>query len=194
MLPRIPRSPSLSSFSVGPPCGSIGLSGENIGHQNRLPLHLWYRFDKPGAYEVKYTDWRAMATTPGAPPQTETAWTRVEIQPAQPWKPGPPPQDAAEAISDYLPSILGFPGPASSEDTAALSELQPFQLYAVTADLCEVVLGLLHQPALLGAAEHLGRSHGHFRGYAALLVAGALQTGRDATPRRAADGGRLLSS
>ena len=114
MLPRIPQSPSIGSFSVGLACGSIGLPGEQIGHQYRLPLHLWYRFDKPGAYQVKYRGWRPMSGPPGAPPQAsqESAWTRIEIQPAQPWRPGPPPQDPAEAISDYLPSILGFPDDA----------------------------------------------------------------------------------
>jgi hypothetical protein len=114
MLPRIPQSPSIGGSSQGLMCGSIGLPGHEIGHQNRLPLHLWYRFDKPGAYEVKYTGWRAMAGPPSAPPQVsaETAWTRIEIQPAQSWKPGPPPQDPAEAISDYLPGILGFPDDA----------------------------------------------------------------------------------
>jgi hypothetical protein len=113
-LPRIPQSPSIGASSQGLLCGSIGLPGREIGHQNRLPLHLWYRFDKPGAYEVKYTGWRAIAGPPGAPRQVsaETAWTRIEIQPAKLWKPRPPPQDPAEAISDYLPSILGFPDDA----------------------------------------------------------------------------------
>jgi len=45
-------------------------------------------------------------------PLTQTAWTRIEIQPAQPWTPGRPPQDPGEALSDYLPGILGLPDDA----------------------------------------------------------------------------------
>ena len=52
----------------------------------------------------------------------------------------------------------------------SLHQLQPFQLYAVAADLGEVVLGLLHKPAFLGAAENLGQPHGHFGRYATLPV------------------------
>src|ERR1017187_7586612 len=48
----------------------------------------------------------------------------------------------------------------------ALNEFQPFQLYAVAADLGKVVLGLLHKPAFLVAAENLGQPHGHFGRYA----------------------------
>jgi hypothetical protein len=41
-------------------------------------------------------------------------------------------------------------------NAAALSQLQPLQLYAVVADLCEVVLRLLRQPAFGAAVENLG--------------------------------------
>ena len=47
-----------------------------------------------------------------AQPIFQTAWTRIEIQPAQPGAPGKPPQDPGEALSDYLPGILGFPDDA----------------------------------------------------------------------------------
>ncbi len=48
--------------------------------------------------------------------------------------------------------------------------LQPFQLYSFAADLCKVVLGLLHKPALFASAENLGQPHGHFGRYTALPV------------------------
>ncbi len=38
----------------GPPCGGYGRR-RRIGLENRLPLHLLYRFDEPGMYEVRLT-------------------------------------------------------------------------------------------------------------------------------------------
>ena len=38
------------------------------------------------------------------------------------------------------------------------------------ADLCKVVLSLLYQPDLPGAAENLREPHGHFRRYAAFPI------------------------
>lgn len=43
-----------------------------------------------------------------------------------------------------------------------LSEFQPFELQPVRPDLCEVVLGLLQQPAFGDTAEDQGKSHSHF--------------------------------
>jgi len=51
-----------------------------------------------------------------------------------------------------------------------LDEFQLFQLHLAAAYLGKVVLGLLHKPAFLSAAENLGQPDGHFGGYAALLV------------------------
>jgi hypothetical protein len=95
-----------SGFVNGLMCGSIGIPGHPMQHRNRLPLHLQYRFDQPGVYEVRYT---RQSGTRGSQPIFQTAWTSIEIQPAQPFTPVAPPQDPAEALSDYLPSILGFP-------------------------------------------------------------------------------------
>ena len=38
-----------------------------------------------------------------------SSWTRVEVQPAAPAPIGSPPQDPVEILSDFLPSLLGFP-------------------------------------------------------------------------------------
>lgn len=106
-LPRIPMQPG-AHIRMGLTCGNIGIPGHEIRHKNRLPLHLQYRFDQPGVYEVRYT-----RRVPGdVTPAFQTAWTRIEILPAQPGAPVAPPQDPAEAISDYLPGILGFPDAA----------------------------------------------------------------------------------
>jgi hypothetical protein len=48
----------------------------------------------------------------GSQPIFQTAWTPIEILPAPPGAPGAPPQDSVEALSDYLPAILGFPDDA----------------------------------------------------------------------------------
>lgn len=53
---------------------------------------------------------------------------------------------------------------------AELNQFQPLQLYTLAVGLGEVVLGLSHQPALLGAAENPGQPHGHFGRDAALPV------------------------
>lgn len=47
LLPRIPMR-SLGGIANGLMCGSIGIAGHEIRHKNRLPLHLQYRFDRPG--------------------------------------------------------------------------------------------------------------------------------------------------
>src|ERR1017187_6961884 len=73
----------------------------------------------------------------------------------------------------------------SATGEEALTESQPFQLYAVAADLGKVVLGLLHKPAFLVAAENLGQPHGHFGRYAALPVTSSESVLR-VTPRAAA--------
>src|SRR5207237_1155445 len=71
-----------------------------------------YRFDKPGPYEVRYTRRRGLPATRDSQPVVQTAWTQIEILPAQHETPHPEPEDPAEELSDYLPSILGFPDDA----------------------------------------------------------------------------------
>jgi hypothetical protein len=122
LLPRIPM-PTASGIGLGLMCGNIGIPGHEMQHKSRLPLHLQYRFDKPGAYEVRYTRRRGLPGTRDSQPIFQTAWTRIDIQPAQPGAPGAPPQDPGEALSDYLPGILGFP------DNATLGALVAEYLY-----------------------------------------------------------------
>jgi len=93
----------------GNPCGFIGLPKEPQ-HQGRLPLHLQYRFDQPGVYEVRLTTRRPMDAA-----VSSIGWTAIEIQPAAAQQRArwmaetAPPPDAVEALTDYLPGILGVP-------------------------------------------------------------------------------------
>ena len=111
LLPRIPMR-ATGGLPNGLMCGNISIPGHEMQHKSRLPLHLQYRFDKPGVYEVRYTRRRGLPGTRDSQPIFQTAWTRIEIQPAQTGTPVAPPQDPAEALSDYLPGILGFPDDA----------------------------------------------------------------------------------
>lgn len=110
LLPRIPMR-ATSGIGFGLMCGNIGIPGHEIQHKGRLPLHLQYRFDQPGVYEVRYTRRRGLPGMRDSEPIFQTAWTRIEIRPA-PGALGAPPQDPGEALSDYLPGILGFPDAA----------------------------------------------------------------------------------
>ena len=67
LLRRIPMRPQAESPN-GPMCGNIGIPGHEMQHKNRLPLHLQYRFDKPGPYEVRYTRRRGLPGTTDSQP------------------------------------------------------------------------------------------------------------------------------
>lgn len=108
LLPRIVVRYS-SRASAGISCGAIGIPGRPMKHLGRLPLHLQYRFETPGIYEVRYS----RKADQYGPRSDETlfrsAWTRVEVQPAAPAPIDSPPQDPVEILSDFLPSLLGVP-------------------------------------------------------------------------------------
>ena len=104
-------------------CGSYRV-GSALTHIGRLPLHLLYRFDAPGTYEVRLSVWGSPV---GFGPQTElrarSEWTPIEVFPSQPkqraqWLEAMrarAPVDAAEVLSDTLPSLLGAPDDISFE-------------------------------------------------------------------------------
>src|SRR5215475_6319348 len=108
LLPRI-----VVRYSIRAPgglsCGVIGIPGRPMKHLGRLPLHLQYRFETPGVYEVRYT----RKAEEFGPRRDEalfrSAWTPVEVQPAAPATIASPPQDPVEILSDFLPGILGVP-------------------------------------------------------------------------------------
>lgn len=104
-------------------CGSYALPSEPRA-VDRLPLHLLYRFDTPGTYEVRFT----LRTGPsGMSPQAEiraqSEWTPIEILPSNPRQRAEcldalrqrAQADTAEILPDVLPSVLGLPDEASLE-------------------------------------------------------------------------------
>jgi hypothetical protein len=99
-------------------CGSYGVDTQP-GLADRLPLHLLYRFDKPGTYEVRLN---------------RSAWTPIEILPQRTGQRTAllteaaknPPTGSGTILSDFLPNILGFPDDESFEILAAYL-YHPFQ-------------------------------------------------------------------
>jgi len=90
---------------------------------HRLPLHLVFPMDRPGTYEVRYTEYSPHWEVP-----LQSAWTPIEIQPApppprpamlQPQAPAPP-RDTVELLAHFLPSLL------SQRDEPALRLLAPY--------------------------------------------------------------------
>ncbi len=81
-------------------------------NRSRLPLHLIYRFDQPGLYEVRYTG-RDM----GGQVLVRSGWLQFEVQDFPPSKRAAwlaemrraAPSDPVELLSDFLPSILAMP-------------------------------------------------------------------------------------
>lgn len=99
--------PVLGGVYSGPSCpGTIGL-GNGEGRKSRLPLHLQYRFDQPGVYEVRLSQY-AMFFHSGDI-EAQSAWTPIEVLPAVPRTIGPHPQDPAEILSGFLPDLLALP-------------------------------------------------------------------------------------
>jgi hypothetical protein len=109
--------------SPGNVCGSYAPAREAPG-AGSLPLHLLYKFDEPGTYEVRYTLWsEPPEMTHRADFRIQSEWTRIEVLPSLPGQRAQwlnalrrnPPQDAAALLSDVLPSLLGFPDAESLE-------------------------------------------------------------------------------
>lgn len=103
-LPRIPVR--LTGGMVnGNPCGTIGVGSHPATHTGRLPLHLQYRFDLPGVYEVRYTSREFLHREI----VLQSEWTRITVLPAEarPATVGTMPADPADVLSDWLPSLLG---------------------------------------------------------------------------------------
>jgi hypothetical protein len=107
LLPRIVLHQSCA-IAGGLSCGNIGIPGHPMKYPGRLPLHLQYRFETPGVYEVRYTRKADQYGPRSADALFRSAWTRMEVQPKAQIKIGSPPQNPAEVLSDFLPSILGF--------------------------------------------------------------------------------------
>lgn len=98
-------------------CGGLYLPGKPQ-RPGSIPLHVMYRFDQPGIYEVRYVE-QQVALSP---------WTPIEIQAATAadrttWLAdvsSRAPSDATGLLSGYLPDILGVP------DEQSLQLLAPY--------------------------------------------------------------------
>jgi hypothetical protein len=111
--------------------GSLG--GGVVSADVPLPLHLQYRFDQAGKYEILYIGTR----TEPVPPRgmrtvvvEESVWTEIEVQPfpearRSEWireRAREMPSSSEQLISTAIPELLALP------DAAALSAILP-QLY-----------------------------------------------------------------
>jgi len=127
MLPLSPGSDSTWHAMIfsGFICGSYS-AGEGA-HPGRLPLHLLYRFDAPGVYEVRYT-LRTRPTGMGISPpagdpefRVRSEWTPITILASKPGRRNEwlqtirdhPPSDRAQLLTGTLPSLSGIPDDAS---------------------------------------------------------------------------------
>jgi len=149
LLPRF-ASPATQAFGAmahsGPMCGTLGLRAQS-NHLGRVPLHLQYRFDRPGIYEVRYTFRNGWG--PGEPARLQSAWTRIEILPGSPaqrsrWLAevaARAPTDTVELLTDFLPSILGVP------DEASLQLLGPYLYHPDSLVRQFAMYGLTYWPA-----------------------------------------------
>jgi hypothetical protein len=94
----------------------------------RVPLHLVYSFDRPGTYQVRYTEYRAWPRTVEKTVYQQSAWTAIEVLPSTAdqrriWfqaLAAIPPDETVEVLSNFLPSLL------AARDEAALRLLAPY--------------------------------------------------------------------
>jgi len=109
--------------------GMIGLPHDvPQEYLNRVPLHLVYHFDRPGIYQVRYTEYRYQPKSAETTVYQQSKWTAIEILPStddqrRAWLQGlaaHPPDDAVELLSNYLPSVL------SARSESALRLLAPY--------------------------------------------------------------------
>jgi hypothetical protein len=122
MLPLLPGSnwARFHPFGPGNICSSYSPPNEKA---DRLPLHLLYRFDAPGIYEVRYS----LNSSPvgfyvsRAEVRADSEWTPIEVRAAKSdqrseWLRSlrnQAPSDPTDLLTDILPSLLGVPDDAS---------------------------------------------------------------------------------
>ncbi|MDQ6760651.1 MAG: hypothetical protein M3Z32_12430 [Acidobacteriota bacterium] len=122
VIPPSAMPPGFPIFDEGPAAlGTIG-AGSVLGlphesrYPHRLPLHLQYRINTPGLYEVRYVGY-------GSRYQTRTgvlarsAWLKIRVQPLSAAKRlawlasmrAGPPSDPTDLLTDFIPSLLAMP-------------------------------------------------------------------------------------
>jgi len=107
LLPPIPH-PMLGMIYSGPPCpGTAGLSDGKS--QSRLPLHLQYRFNEPGTYEVRLTHYGDFGRR-ADDVRIQSDWTPIHVLPSTPRAAiGLHPQEPSAVVRDFLPTLLARP-------------------------------------------------------------------------------------
>jgi hypothetical protein len=94
----------------------------------RVPLHLVYPFDRPGTYQVRYTEYRNWPRTAEKTIYQQSEWTDIEVLPStleqrRAWLQAlaaSPPEETVELLSNFLPSLL------AARDEPALRLLAPY--------------------------------------------------------------------
>jgi hypothetical protein len=123
MLPLLPGS-NWTRYGIvggGNICGSYSPAGDT--QADHLPLHLLYRLDVPGIYEVRYTlhSMPVGTTAPQTAFRARSEWTPIEVLASKPGERSEwlrslrdhAPSDAAELLTNTLPSLLGVSDDAS---------------------------------------------------------------------------------
>lgn len=112
-LPRQQARNPMGFGGGGNICGHLMLP-DKPRHSGRLPLHLFYRFDQPGEYEVRYSELAADRKTVRVRSEWATIHVLAAQRPRAEWlaqMAADPPQSATEMLSDYLPSLMGYGDP-----------------------------------------------------------------------------------
>jgi hypothetical protein len=142
-------------------CGSYGLARAS-NHINRLPLHLLYRFDTPGTYEVRLTlGGHPVGMVPQNEVRARSEWVPIEVLPSRPnqradWLDdlrARAPVESTELLTETLPSLLGLP------DDVSLDILRGY-LYHPDASVRRYALnGLSYWPEEATSQKLLGLLH-----------------------------------
>ena len=120
LLPRIPEDPRMQEgIFAGVQCGGVSYS-ETI-RPGQIPLHLIYRFEEPGTYEVQTIIHNAAPANAPGRILGDSAWTPIQVLPASAdqraqWLADLSrslPTGRVEILNDLLPSVLGVPDEAS---------------------------------------------------------------------------------
>jgi hypothetical protein len=156
MMTPIPHRPRGMAYS-GPSCPR-GLPVSDPHASSRLPLHLQYRFDQPGDYEVRlshYSDFGRRAD--GLRDQSD--WMPITVLPAVPRAAiTTRPQEPAELVAEFLPNLL------ASRDEQALQILIEYCYHAsprvrsYAADAMDYWPDAVAEPHLLEALRSNGPS------------------------------------